>query len=203
MTRAMRARCEHYGLTLCVLSPENTMAEELSRLRQLIAVAAIDHLSSGHTVVIGQGECGLCLAAEIVSCVLSGSRTISDLTVITNSLEIVERLSAAIGVRALLVSGEYQPADRCLVGADVDALFERVRIDKVFLSVDGLCADFGLSSVDARLAPVGMRFMRAAKSTIVMADHSTIGLAERHRIAQLDDVSVLITDDAFNRRQRK
>jgi len=45
-----------------------------------------------------------------------------------------------------MTSGEYQAKDRCLVGPSLGALFETMRVDRAFLSVDGISARFGASA---------------------------------------------------------
>ena len=77
---------------------------------------------------------------------------IRDITVVTNSFDIMERLNGTPGVKVILTSGEYHARHRCLVGPSLGALFETLRVDKAFLSVDGVTARFGASSADERLA---------------------------------------------------
>ena len=53
----------------------------------------------------------------------------TNLTVITNSLDVLDRLTGVGGVKVILTSGEYQLTDRCLVGPSLEALFELMRAD--------------------------------------------------------------------------
>ena len=135
------------------------------------------------------------LAGEIKQLASAGDRRIDGLTVITNALDVLERLSGAARVKTILTSGEYQAADRCLVGPSLDALFELMRADKAFLSVAGISARFGVSALDERLALAGTRFMRAAKTVIAMADHTLLGTDANHRIGRIEAVDEVITDD--------
>ena len=195
LIHAMEARCADYGLQLVVASPYQGISRELSRLRRMIARAAIQRINPGDAIIIGEGEVGVLLASEIKQLANAGDQRVDGLTVITNALDVLERLSGAARVKTILTSGEYQAADRCLVGPSLDALFELMRADKAFLSVAGISARFGVSAVDERLALAGTRFMRAAKTVIAMADHTLLGTDANHRIGRIEAVDEVITDD--------
>ena len=193
MIQAMQTRCKRYGLGLVITPPDMGIARELTRLRRQIAAAAADIVRPGETVVIGGGEIGLHLAEALKQSAARGD--CRNLTVITNALDVLERLTEAPEIKVILTAGEYQAADRCLVGPSLGALFEQMRADRAFLSVDGVSARFGTSSVDERLALAGTRFVRAARSVVAMADHTLIATDANHRICPIADVDVVVTDD--------
>jgi DeoR/GlpR family transcriptional regulator of sugar metabolism len=108
----------------------------------------------------------------------------------------MERLTGTGGVKVILTSGEYYPRFRCLVGPSLGALFETMRVDRAFLSVDGLSARFGPSAADERMALAARRFAEAARETCVLADHSILGLDATNRIAPLRAMTEVITDSS-------
>ncbi len=194
MLSAMQARCEALNCELVVAPPHQGIAAEISRLRRAIAELACQRIAPGQTIIIGEGEAGICLADALRRGVFDDPARFAGLTVITNSLEILERLEDAPGLRTLLTSGEYQAADRCLVGPSLGALFERIRADAAFLSVGGISSKFGISSPNERLALAGSRFIDAARRVIVMADHTLFGADANHRTARIEAVDEVITD---------
>src|SRR5690606_10946451 len=113
------------GFELRVAAPQAGIAREIEALRRMIAAAAAGKVAPGDTIAINAGEIGLMLADE-----LAGRR---DLTVVTNSLDVMERLTGAAGIKVILTSGEYYAKFRCLVGPSLGALFEALRVDKAFL----------------------------------------------------------------------
>ena len=195
MIQSMKARAEAHGVELVVIPPHKGISAEVSRLRQEIARAACVGLESGETILIGEGEATLLLAEEIRRTAYEDPERLSGLTVITNTLDVLFRLENVPGLKAILTSGEYQSADRCLVGPSLGAIFERVRADRAYLAPAGVSRKFGLSSMDERLALAGSRLVEAARRTIVLADHTVIGTDANHRIARADDVQEIITDD--------
>ncbi len=186
MRRAMQRRADELGLNLVVAAPESGIAREIRTIRKVIAHAAAERIEPGDTILINAGEVSLFLAEEL--------REAKNITVVTNSLDVLELLSGRPGLKVILTSGEYQAKDRCLVGPSLGALFDTLRVSKAFLALDGISARFGASSADERLALAAQRFINASREVYVLADHSLIGEEASHRIAPLEAVDHLITD---------
>lgn len=187
MARAMQARASGYGLHLVVAAPGEDIAREIRARRQEIARTAAGQVKAGDTVLIGGGEACRLLARELAA--KNGG-----FTVVTHSFDVLETLAEQPGIKVILTSGEYHAPQRCLVGPSLGALFETIRIDRAFIAVDGISLRFGLSASDERMALAAWRFVQAARSTCVLADHSLVGLDASHRIAPLTSASELITD---------
>jgi DeoR/GlpR family transcriptional regulator of sugar metabolism len=186
MARAMRDRAEALGFELKVAAPQAGIAREIHAIRKLIARAAVALVAPGDTILINGGAISLLLADE-----LAAKR---DVTIVTNALDVMERLAERPGLKVIMTSGEYRAKDRCLVGPSLGALFETMRVDRAFLSVDGMSARFGASAVDERLALAARRFANASREVVVMADHSLIGVEASHRIVAPNAIADLITD---------
>lgn len=195
MMQAMAARADEYGFAFRVSPPCKGIAAEISRLRAEIANAAIDLVRPGQTVILGEGEATLCLADALRCRAVNAPGRLEGVSIITNALDVLFRLQDLPGLKVILTSGEYQKADRCLVGPSLGSLFERMRADLCFLSVAGVSPDFGISTVDERLALANSRFVQAARRTVALADHTVIGTDANHRIACAGDVQDVITDD--------
>ncbi|GLS22170.1 hypothetical protein GCM10007874_51870 [Labrys miyagiensis] len=186
MARALQRRAGELGLELRVSAPTAGIAREIHSLRSRIAAAAIHRVNPGDTVLINAGVMAKVLAEAIAD--------LKDVTVITNAFGVLEHLSGRAGLKVILTSGEYHARERCLVGPSLGALFETIRVDKAFLSVDGLSVRFGASARDERLALATRRFADASREVFVLADHSLIGAEASHRIVPLRQLTELITD---------
>jgi DeoR/GlpR family transcriptional regulator of sugar metabolism len=186
MIRSMRRRADGIGYELRVAAPQAGIAREIQAVRRMVARAAAARIAPGDSILVNAGETSLMLADELAA--------IGGITIVTNALDVMERLSGSPDRKVILTSGEYQARHRCLVGPSLGALFETLRVDKAFLSVDGISQRFGPSSSDERLALAARRFMDAARETIILADHSLVGTDANHRIAPLRAVTEVITD---------
>jgi DeoR/GlpR family transcriptional regulator of sugar metabolism/ABC-type sugar transport system substrate-binding protein len=186
MERAIGARCERLGLELHVAAPQAGIAREIHLLREMIAREAVRQLAPGETVIVNEGPVTPHVTAELLHA--------RNLTVITNSLDVLSELSANREVKVILTSGELHSKLRCLVGPSLGALFETVRADAALISVDGLTPAFGPSAGDERLALAAQRLSAAARRVIVLADHSLVGLDATHRICPPKAISQIVTD---------
>ena len=195
MIQAMQRRAADYGFELRVSPPHKGIAAEISRLRGEVARAALDRIAPGQTVILGVGEATRLLAEELRQRATRQPEALRGVTVITNAFDLLHLLEDVPALKVILTSGEYQKADRCLVGPSLGALFERMRADLAFLSAAGVSADFGISAMDERLALAGSRFVQAARRVVVLADHTAIGADANHRIARPDEFHEVITDD--------
>lgn len=186
MERAIRQRCEQLGLDLRVAAPQAGIAREIHMLREMIAHEAVRQLASGETVVVNEGPLSPYVTSELLKA--------RDLTIVTNSLDVLSQLSANSQIKVIITSGELHGNQRCLVGPSVGALLEALRPDTALLSVDGVTSTFGPSARDERLALASYRLASAARRVIVLADHSLVGLDATHRICSPKAVTQIITD---------
>ncbi|MEP3278036.1 MAG: substrate-binding domain-containing protein [Stappiaceae bacterium] len=195
MINAMRDRSAKYGIELKIIPPHHGIAAEVTRIREEIAQVAARRVVGGQTIIVGHGETSLLLAVELRRAAFENASRLDGLTVITNALDVLTQLSDVPGIKTILTSGQLQAEDRCLVGPSLGALFERMRADTAFLSVNGVTPDFGLSSADERLALAGSRFAQAARHVVALADHVAVGADSTHRIIRPDEYHELITDE--------
>ena len=113
----------------------------------------------------------------------------------TNGLRIADALHGAAGVEVILTGGVRTPSD-ALVGPVADATLASLRVDRAYLGVHGLDA----SRPDHPQPRRGRHRPRA--HGLRRRDHrarrphkwGVVGLA---RIAPLDDIDTLLTDDAL------
>ena len=81
-----------------------------------------------------------------------------------------------------------------LVGPRTEAFFQELQVDKLFLGVEGVDIQAGLTVPDPVEASVKKAMVRAAKETIVVADHSKLGRNVLTTIIPLREADVLVTD---------
>lgn len=187
LAAAMRQRCAEFGVTFVARNAEDEVAEQLRGIRRQIAAAAAAAVRPRETLLIDGGECSRYFAEALKS-------TGRDLTVVTNALAVLEVLADTPGIKVLLTAGEYQPRTRSLVGPSVGALLETIRVDKAFVSPDGVSPAFGLSFEDERAALVCRRFCEVAREVIVLADHSVVGLESNVQAVRPKQFHTVFTD---------
>ena len=155
-----------------------------------IARAALASIEPGQAVALSAGTTTFLLAE-----LLAADPTRRPLTVVTNGLRIADVLHGADGVEVILTGGVRTPSD-ALVGPVADATLASLRVDRTYLGVHGLDAS-GLTTPNLAEAATDRALMACAAATTVLADHTKWGVVGLARIAPLDDVDTLLTDDAL------
>jgi DeoR/GlpR family transcriptional regulator of sugar metabolism len=187
LAAAMRQRAAEFGLVFTARNAEDEVAEQLRAIKRIIGQAAAAAVKPRETLLIDGGECSRYFAEALKSLG-------RELTVVTNSLAVLGILAGTPGIKVLLTGGEVQPATRTLVGPSVGALLETIRVDKAFVSPDGVSPGFGLSFEDERAALVCRRFCDAAREVIVLADHGVVGLESNVQAVRPKQVHTVFTD---------
>jgi DeoR/GlpR family transcriptional regulator of sugar metabolism len=159
--------------------------------KDAIARRAAGFVSPGSAIAISAGTTTWHLAQQLI--------TVPDLTVVTNSIPVADvfyRRDAALHQTVIVTGGVRTPSD-ALVGPFAVAAIRSQNIDQLFLGVHGMSVDSGFTTPNFMEADVDRALVDAARSLIVLADHTkwdTIGLST---IAQLSEADVLITDDGL------
>jgi DeoR family transcriptional regulator of aga operon len=115
--------------------------------------------------------------------------------VITNALNIGMELCNQPGIRTYLTGGVVPWAwSFSLTGHAALSFLENVYLDKVFLSVTGLDAERGATSLEAEEALVYRKMVNHSKQVIVVADSSKIGKVGPALLCPTGEIHVLITN---------
>jgi DeoR/GlpR family transcriptional regulator of sugar metabolism len=118
----------------------------------------------------------------------------SSLTIVTNSLPIINEASTWDDPHLVAIGGTYLPAYMCFVGPQsIDALGE-LSADVAVMGCDGLSADGGLTTPHQLVAQVGTTLVNRARHIIVVADSTKVGRRGFTPIAPIESIDVLVTD---------
>jgi DeoR family transcriptional regulator of aga operon len=156
--------------------------------KRWIAAEAVRRIEPGMAVGITGGTTTAAMVRELIN------RRRTDVTVVTNSLAIAQDLSLYPGCKLVLTGGFLRPASLEMVGPLPELIIPKVNLDAVFLGVDGISAEAGLTIHNDLEARTNELLMRRARSRLVLADHSKIGRAAFAQICALPEITELITD---------
>lgn len=174
-----------------VMSSAVSERNELLAVEKLaIATAALEELPDGGSIIIDAGTTTIKFA-ELLP-------TDRQLTVVTHSIPVAIALSERENIELLLLGGSVRSASRAAVGTWTHQMVSMVSVDVAFLSVNGITPERGLTTHNIAEAAVKLALMKAARRSIVLADHSKFGREEFGRIAPLAAIDTIITDSAVN-----
>jgi DeoR family transcriptional regulator, fructose operon transcriptional repressor len=154
--------------------------------KQRIAHAALAHLPQSGSVLIDAGS-----TTSRMALMFPGDR---ELTVFTNTLSIAVALLPRPNLRVYTLGGRVRGATLAEVDDWALRSLAEINVDVAFLGANGISADRGLTTPDPSEAAVKRAMLACARRTILLADHTKIGLVSTCKYGDLADVDVLITD---------
>jgi DeoR family transcriptional regulator of aga operon len=188
----------HGGANLVRTPPQERGIHEKDTLnlslKDIIGVHAAQMVQPGDNIIIDSGSTTMALARH-----LRGHR---DVTVMTNGLNIAWELANAPGIKLLLTGGLLLKQSLSLHGSQAEASLNPYGFDTLFLGVDGLDLQFGLTTHHEAEARLNHRMVERARKVVVLTDASKFGRVSLHRIARLDEIHTLITDVGISNEYR-
>ncbi len=177
---------ERLGFEPGLSDRDAAMAEQKVR----IARAALDELPAEGAILLDAGTTTARLAEMLPS--------ERELTVVTNALPIAMTLAARPNLTVLMIGGRVR--GRTLASVDQWALrvLADTLVDVAFLGINGVSVERGLSTPDLGEAAVKSAMVAAARHVVVLADHTKVGNDCFARVAGLEEVDTLISDDELD-----
>ncbi|MBE7179094.1 MAG: DeoR/GlpR transcriptional regulator [Mucilaginibacter polytrichastri] len=139
------------------------------------------------SVIIASGTTVLALARQI--------QAKSQLTVITSALNVALELMHHPDVEVMQLGGLLRKTSSSVMGPYSENILGDFFCSKLFLGVDGIDPDFGLTTTNAMEAHLNKQMIAVSQKVIVLADSSKFGKRGFGRICGLDEVDQVITDN--------
>ena len=158
-----------------------TMAEA----KQRIAQEAAETIGEGQAIGFTGGTTTQQVARKLAS------RT--GLTVVTNSLTVAMELADS-DTRVIVTGGELRRQTYEFVGPLAEPVASQIHLDLMFVGVDGMSLDGGLTTHNPMEAAINRVLIDCSDEVTIVADHTKIGREAFAQIAPFDVVSTLITD---------
>lgn len=119
-----------------------------------------------------------------------------DLTVVTNDFDVLSVLVQKRKIKIVMLGGELRRRNMAFYGAQTVAALDDMLLDKVFLGVDGLDIERGVTTHHEPEAQLNRRMLETAREVIAVTDASKFGKICLHRIVEIGDLDALVTDTA-------
>lgn len=85
-----------------------------------------------------------------------------------------------------------------VAGFFAEQVLEDIACGVLFLGIDGIDLNFGLSITNLAETSLDQKMMKAAQVTVIMADSTKFGQRGLGRICDLEQVHYIITDDGVS-----
>lgn len=154
--------------------------------KKQIGRCAASMITKDDSILIASGTTVLAFAQCI--------RPVHKLTVVSASLQVSEILACNQDIDIVQLGGLLRHSSMSVVGQYAEQPLSGFSCSKLFLGVDGIDLDFGITTTDIREAELNRVMMRAVQKTIVLADSSKFRRRGFSKISNLDEIDIVITD---------
>ncbi|MEP3347469.1 MAG: DeoR/GlpR family DNA-binding transcription regulator [Litoreibacter sp.] len=173
--------------------PENASMIGYDDRRQLndtakirIAKACAQDIPEGACVFLNIGTTTEAVARELL--------THSDLTVVTNNLNVANILSASPQIEVLVAGGTLRRSDGGLVGSMTTKLIAQFKFDYAVIGCSALDDDGDILDYDIQEVDVSQTIIARSRNTYLVADASKFDRAAPVKIASLESIDRFYTD---------
>lgn len=159
-----------------------------------IGAAAAGLIQPNQTVILDSGTTTACIARSLKA------GPVRPVTVITSALNIAMELAGVPGILVIMLGGILRPMSHSLVGPQAEQNLATLRADQLFLGVDGLDPDTGITTPDILEANLNAHMIAVSREVTVVADSTKLGKHSLSVIAGIGAVHRLITDTSASDR---
>jgi DeoR/GlpR family transcriptional regulator of sugar metabolism len=156
--------------------------------KRAIAAQALTHVRQGHVVFLDE--------STSASAMIDALPQRGPLTVVTNSLSVITRLSGEPGIDVISTGGTYRHGYDAFFGMIATDAASRLQADILFMSTTaidhGYCCHKSEETVQFKHA-----LIKSSAFKVLLVDHSKFGLRALHKLAPVTDFDLIITDDGI------
>ncbi len=117
-----------------------------------------------------------------------------DIIVVTNDADVLAQLMTKEHIQIVVLGGALRRKNMAFYGAQTEAALDGLHVAKLFLGVDGIDLEKGITTHYESEAILNRKMAKIAGRVIAVTDSSKFGRTCLHRIIGLEDVDMLITD---------
>lgn len=168
---------------------DSTFKEQIGRRaeeKRRIALAAAEMIEQGETIAMTSGTTTTLVTRSIPH--------VTGITVITNTVNMAMELSNRADINVVVTGGVLRAGWFSLVGPSAVESMRQYFPDKVFIGVNGIDPERGVTAFNPDEAAVDRVMIRQAKQKVVVADHSKLRVVATCLVAPIEEIDVLITD---------
>jgi len=173
---------------LPILERENEQADEKTR----IGSSAANLIADQETVFLGSGTTVLEAARNL--------RNRRNLTVISNSLPVLNALAGAEGITVISLGGMLRDSELSFIGHITEQALSEVRADKVIMGTRGVSLEHGLTNDYLQETLTDRAILKIGREVIIVADHTKVNRISTALLAPLDSMQTFVTDAKADRK---
>lgn len=144
--------------------------------------------------LIEKNDCILIASGTTVQYFAKSIMANGHLTVVTSALNVSLELIHHPGIEVIQLGGIMRKTSSSVTGIYAEKALEDFSCSKLFLGVDGIDPDFGLTTSNMMEAQLNRKMIATAQKAIVLVDSSKFGKRGFGKICGIEDIEQVITD---------
>lgn len=131
--------------------------------------------------------------------------SLTEITVITNAINIVNQLVAthSVSINLIIPGGYLRKNSLSMVGPLSEKNFKNFYVDKVFIGVDGFDTKHGIYTPNIEEAHLNEIMIEIAKEVIVVTDSSKFSRKSLAYICDISRINTVVTDKGISEEDKK
>ncbi|WP_145538175.1 DeoR family transcriptional regulator [Yersinia alsatica] len=158
-------------------------------LKRSIAQVAANLIKPGHRVILDSGTTTNEIARHM--------RHHKEVIAMTNGMNVANSLLDAEGVELLMTGGHLRRQSLSFYGDQADQSLQNYHFDMLFLGVDAISLERGVSTHNEDEARLNRRMCEVAERIIVVTDSSKFNRSSLHKIIDTQRIDMVITDQGI------
>src|SRR5512145_1185629 len=171
-----------------ILERESEQADEKTRIGR----AAARLVGNNETIFLGSGTTVLEIARNL--------RDHKGLTVITNSLPVLNTLAGLREITVVSLGGMLRESELSFIGHITEQALVEVRADKVFMGTRGVSLEHGLTNDYLQETLTDRAILKSGREVIIVADHTKVNRVATVLLAPLSQMHMLVTDSQADKK---
>ncbi|MGY5851143.1 DeoR/GlpR family DNA-binding transcription regulator [Salegentibacter sp. F14] len=155
-----------------------------------IGEVAASMVTANDSILIASGTTVLSLAKHI--------KPQENLTVITSALNVALELNQHLEIDVIQLGGILRKRSSSVTGMYAENNLSDFSCSKLFLGVDGIDLEFGLTTANVMEARLNREMIKVSQKTIVLADSTKFGKRGFGRICGFESIDEIITDTGIS-----
>ncbi|MEO6801880.1 MAG: transcriptional repressor AgaR [Granulicella sp.] len=177
------------------LTPQgSTMMDPSLNEKQSHQVKEKQRIAAAAVKLVKDGQCILLDSGTTVATIARSLREFSNLTIVTNALNIAADLSDT-GFEIILTGGTLRKNSFSLVGPMAEDSLTQIRADIFFLAVDGFDPKIGITTPNLLESRVNRAMVRASRKVVAVCDSTKFSRSSMALIVPPTAIHTVITDD--------
>ncbi len=154
--------------------------------KQKIAEVISSRIKDGTSIMIDASSTAVYIAKAL--------KERKNLTLITNSIEILIEMFDTPNVNVLSTGGAMREGSFALVGPQTDKMLNSYHVDMAIVSAKGFDLETGLTDTEELHANNKKTMLHAGREKVLAVDSSKFGKTAFTEIGTLEDISMVVTD---------